>query len=76
MQLSAVGGTTTCPSKPPEQEQRPDLKPPRQLTVQPQKPAPWKGSPPKQPQKPDKGRAQRPQGEQDDRSNEDRDGLA
>jgi hypothetical protein len=58
-----------------EQEQRPDLKPPRQVTVQPQEPAPWKGGPPKQPQRPDKGPRPAPEGEQDQRTNKDRDGL-
>jgi hypothetical protein len=58
-----------------EQEQRPDLKPPRQVTVQPQEPAPWKGGPPKQPQRQDKGPRPAPEGEQDTRTDKDRDGL-
>ena len=56
------------------QEQRPDRRPPRQVTVQPQEPAPWKGGPPKQPQRPDKGPRPVPEGEQDQRTNKDRDG--
>ena len=55
-------------------EQTPDLKPPRQVTVQPQEPAPWKGGPPKQPQRTDKGSRPAPEGEQDERTNQDRDG--
>lgn len=59
-----------------EQERKPEAKPPRQVTVQPQEPAPWQGGPPKQPQKPDKGPRPAPEGEKDERSNKDRDGLA
>ena len=50
-------------------------KPPRQVTVQPQEPVPWKGGPPKQPQDPAKGPRPVRQGEQDKRNDKDRDGL-
>lgn len=55
--------------------QQTEEKPPRQVTVQPQEPVPWKGGPPKQPQHPDKGPRPVPAGEQDQRSGRDRDGL-
>jgi len=59
-----------------DHEQRPDQQPPRQVTVQPQEPKPWKGGPPKQPQQPDQGPRPAPEGEKDERSNKDRDGLS
>jgi len=59
----------------PNQQQRPEPQPPRQVTVQPQEPTPWKGGPPKQPQHPDKGPRPVPEGERDERTNKDRDGL-
>ena len=58
-------------------EQKSDQQtPPRQVTVQPQEPKPWKGGPPKQPQRHDKGPRPAPEGEQDQRTNKDRDGHA
>jgi hypothetical protein len=54
----------------PEQDERP----PRQVTVQPQEPAPWKGGPPKQPQQPGQGPRPAPAGAKDQRSGRDRDG--
>jgi hypothetical protein len=60
----------------PNPQQRPDQQAPRQVTVQPQEPAPWKGGPPKQPQRSDKGPRPAPEGEKDERNNKDRDGLA
>lgn len=58
-------------AKPPPQA---DEKPPRQVTVQPQEPAPWKRGPPKQPLAPDKGARPVPEGEKDKRSSSQRDG--
>jgi hypothetical protein len=52
-----------------------DQQPPRQVTVQPQEPVPWKGGPPKQPQHPDKAPRPVREGEQDKRTDKDRDGL-
>jgi len=60
----------------PARPQQADEKPPRQVTVQPQEPAPWKGGPPKQPAQPNKGPRPAPAGEEDQRSNHDRDGRA
>jgi hypothetical protein len=54
---------------------RADDKPPRQVTVQPQEPAPWTGGPPKQPEHPERGPRLVPGRKQDKRSNRDRDGL-
>ncbi|HKO94062.1 MAG TPA: hypothetical protein VJU61_23070 [Polyangiaceae bacterium] len=48
---------------------------PRQVTVQPQEPVPWQGGPPKQPEHPDKQARPVREGDKDERSGKDRDGL-
>ena len=58
-----------------ERPEQTDNKPPRQVTVQPQEPVPWKGGPPKQPHQADKGPRPVREGDQDKRNPKDRDGI-